>query len=251
MIGSMYTCSLYKTIVTEKEYLIMRVYNDSDIPNEMLLPLLEFASKGVNTNLVEVQISSTENSVTSGHCFYGRGPRKYKANPSTISLVILRYPKHSSGLWPDRFINSYILKRINAMYPAGFPFEFGQDTIVYLAAHEFRHVWQYRREINWYERRRTVGPRLAGRLPNRRGEYDAEKFALSVVNKYRIHTGRSPIVPCKQKNPFAKTDEGAKPVVEGSPQPPAAGYAAFSALGVSVPGLCLLSSNEPQSACPV
>lgn len=65
---------------------------------------------------------------------------------------------------------------------------------MWLAAHEFRHLWQYRR---------AERAARQGKQTSKKGEYDADKFAIERLSQHRVHTGCSPIVPVKQPNPLA------------------------------------------------
>lgn len=188
----------------------MRITNTSRIDTETLRPLLAFAARGVRDSGIVARVKRTTRGVH-GRCWYfgvngyvvgnpiGYAPYTgepiYPDVPSgTRSLVTLHLPDLDSPKWAKRFGNYYRLKRIDAKWPQGFPFDGWRDVVVYVAAHEFRHAWQNDRR----NRARRQGKRVSGK-----GEYDAELFALRRVNEYRESTGRSPILEAKQANPFA------------------------------------------------
>jgi len=168
----------------------MRVRNTSRLSDEWLRPLLEFAARGVNDAGLMVSVINTTTSFR-GWAF-GRGSFTKRRWPDEGDGPVQVYPASVEYL-VRLFIPATIplkawtnVKRIRKMYPDGLPpFESEADAVVMLAAHEFRHIWQYRN-------------RKSGK-----GEYDAEKFAFRRLNDYREHTGRPRIDPVKQPNPFA------------------------------------------------
>jgi len=100
-------------------------------------------------------------------------------------MVTLRLEEYTCKVWhgAERF------KRFRAKYPLGIPIESQEDFVVMLTAHEFGHIRQFRR---W------PADRSAGRR-RRRGELDAEYWAVGRLNRYRRLTGRPEIVAVKQQ----------------------------------------------------
>ena len=66
------------------------------------------------------------------------------------------------------------------IYPDGIVVRDWEDILVFVAAHEARHIWQFRAR------------RLSGIQPI--SEVDADKFAIQKLSDWRVKTGDSPIV---------------------------------------------------------
>ena len=62
-------------------------------------------------------------------------------------------------------------------FPYGIPCDGWRDMLVFLAAHEFRHIWQHRR----FKMEKPVPSRI---------EEDANKHGAKILNRYRLLTGR-------------------------------------------------------------
>lgn len=154
----------------------MRVTNKTKLPAAELRVLLAFAARGTNTTGVAVHVG------VSGRYLHGR------AWDGRIALYLPRTT--TAPGWPKEWRSRHAAKRLRRMYPT-IPTERWQDVVVYLAAHEFRHVRQFRLY-------------LAGKRRRRSSEHDAIKHGIKRLSAYRVATGRTPIVPIKQPNPFAK-----------------------------------------------
>lgn len=173
----------------------MRLIVSSNVkmPPERLRELIEFGARGVRDDGVEVHVKRCEIGVR-GRA-YGYVPEIANVAATSKRLVVMAFPgTPDSPHWMKKWDNPYRLKRLAAIFPL-FPFEGWEDSVVYLAAHEFRHVWQDHRR----RRAKKAGREVAGKR-----EHDAEKHGLLRLNEWRVVTGRPPIVPVKQPNPFAK-----------------------------------------------
>lgn len=160
----------------------MILKNTSQYDTTVLRELAKFAARGIGHHNVELHIRNSNSNIR-GRCFYRPFDIKVKVSSKKIrNLITLKLP----GEMPKKTWSG--VKRIGRLWPDGIPMEDWRDAILMVLAHEFRHVWQDRRE------RRT---NRAGK-----GEYDAEKFAFLRLNKWRVATDRQPVLPVKQKNPF-------------------------------------------------
>lgn len=170
----------------------MRLTNTSGFDKAELTKLIEYASRGCRDTGVEVHVKNTEGGLR-GWCYAQGIPSVANVAKTTDALITLLLPPPGSPRWPK--VTWAGLKRIKLKWPNGIPLESWQDAVVWLAAHEFRHVWQADRE----KRARKRGKTVTGKL-----EYDCEVFANERLNDYRVDTNRL-LVPCvKQPNPFAK-----------------------------------------------
>ncbi len=159
----------------------MRVKNTSIFDISELKRLLNFAARGVRDNGVEIHI---KNSRAGWHGnAYPELPSLAKVASKTEYLITLRMPKEYI---PE--ITWTPIVGINRLWPQGIPLDSWQDIFLFIAAHEFRHIWQFQR---------TARTGRAGK-----GEYDCEKFAHSRLNQWRQATDRQPVLPIKQPNPF-------------------------------------------------
>lgn len=171
----------------------MRVINYTQLPQAELNSLLEFAARGVNDAGVELHIKN-EPHHPHGYC-YPSVPSMANVAETTRMLITLHLPSTAdSNRWPKAVWNGHSLKRIRLIYPH-VPFDGWRDCTVYIAAHEFRHCWQE-------DRRQRC--KIKGRRPSGKGEHDAEKHAIRILNLWRVSTGRTAIAPVKQPNPFAR-----------------------------------------------
>lgn len=135
----------------------MKLKSTSHYPMDEVRELLAFAAKGISTKHVAVHVRNTR------HPYYGRA---YWGVPSISSayktsaqyLVTIRIGK------PDRF-------PLDCKYPRlktapEYTMQDWKEAMVMVAAHEFRHIHQYRQ-----------------RKP--RSEIDAEKWAFKRLLAYR------------------------------------------------------------------
>ena len=162
----------------------MRVTNTSAYPLEECKRLLVFAARGVRDSAIEVHVKGGR---WCRGTFYEDIPREANVARTSNALITISIP--ADGV-PKRTWCQKCLKRIAKLWPEGIPLENWQDWLVYIGAHEFRHVWQA-------QRRERTG--RAGKC-----EYDASKFGLKRLNAWREATGREPVPAVKQPNPFAK-----------------------------------------------
>jgi hypothetical protein len=72
-------------------------------------------------------------------------------------------------------------KRQQELYPDGIKVRGWEDILIYVAAHEARHVWQFK----------TRGE--SGKQPI--SEVDANNYAIQKLSNWRVETGGVPIVP--------------------------------------------------------
>lgn len=163
----------------------MRIVNYTDYPDAELKKLFKFASRGIRDGGVELHIKGTNNSLR-GRCFPELSYYA-KVASSTKHLITLKFPYKPERMPQSAWTN---VKRIKKLWPNKIPFDNWQDAVIYIAAHEFRHIWQHRRK----ERTGRGGKQ----------EYDAEKFAHIRLNQWRESTGREPVPAVKQPNPFSK-----------------------------------------------
>lgn len=164
----------------------MRVKNASSYPIDELRLLLHFAARGTQSAGVEIHVKNRQRRI-SGCVFRGGIPPEARVGPRAEHLMILRLPKDPANMPRAAWGHT---KRLHRLWPHRIPLDFWQDAVVLLAAHEFRHIWQLQRAVRTGRR---------GKL-----EYDAEKFAYLRLNAWRRHTGREPVPPVKQANPFAR-----------------------------------------------
>jgi len=128
-----------------------------DYPHDECRRLVLFASRGVSKRRVSVWIGSRDAGFSGWAYRDGRirlrlGP-KGTLRPMGVETKTLRraYPDIPCGSW--------------------------RDVLVFLAAHEFRHLHQFH---YW---------------GGGASEQDADEHAIEMLNKWRTETGRRPIVP--------------------------------------------------------
>lgn len=166
----------------------MRIKNSSSYATAEIEPLLKFAARGIKDSGVEVHIQDTRAGSYSGWAA-NHIPDSVDCAATSRYVVMLRF-----GEWTGQ------MKRINPQatvrrrYPDGVKFETWQDMVVYVAAHEFRHIWQYQRT----ERTGKRGKR----------EADAEKFAVRRLNEWREETGRVPLPETKEPAKKVRNPDG-------------------------------------------
>lgn len=202
----------------------MILQNHSRHSDEKLFKLAKFAAKGVwDRGLTVVVVDSVSQHFSGwacrsfGNSFKNADVAEANGLPGPVEgknefVVLLRVPAefhvigdelhpHRSNLRFHPYYRRF--KRLQAKFPEGFPYERWEDEFVQIAAHEFRHVWQYQRA------------KRKGKYGNGgKGEYDAEVHGCKLLNKYREATGRHVIEPRKQEVPasFSPLSKAAKPV---------------------------------------
>lgn len=178
----------------------MRIVNRHRvIPTATLRRLLKFSAKGIADAGIQVHVSESRGGILKGRAHEIVSSREVRRrlgfcwDTTTIThLITLKFPLRPDG-YPSRTGNSYNLKRLDARWPDGIPYDDWQDAVVCLAAHEFRHIWQFRKRYAMMKQGRRV-PKL--------GEYDAEKYSHNRLNEWRRYTHRAPVESAKQPNPF-------------------------------------------------
>ena len=160
----------------------MRVKNTSSYPTDRVKEILRFAFRGVKDAGVEVHVKGSS-----------RGARGYAYGgiPSIANVAKDARYLVTIGLAKDRDLfpkQTWGTKSIEKLFPEGIPLENWEDILVYIGAHEARHIWQY-------QRRRRTGKRG-------KGEYDADKFSYRRLNDWRAATDRDTTPQVKQPNPF-------------------------------------------------
>lgn len=174
----------------------MIVKNASNYPTDRVRELLQFGAKGVRDAGVEVHVKNAPNWTFSGRAYY-EIPEIANVDARAKYLITIkiggpeRFPclAHHLGVWTMR------------SYPDGIELEDWEDVLVFVGAHEFRHIWQAQRT----ERTGKGGKR----------EHDADKFAIRRLNAFREETGRDPIERVKQANPFNNgREDGRKEIIE-------------------------------------
>ena len=159
----------------------MRVKNTSSYPSERIKDLLRFAFRGVQDAGVEVHVKGSSRGAR-GYA-YGGIPSIANVAKDARYLVTVGLPKDK-----ELPTQTWGTKSIKKLFPEGIPLENWEDVLVYIGAHEARHIWQVQRK------RRT------GKGGKR--EYDADKFSYRRLNDWRVATDRDPIPKVKQPNPF-------------------------------------------------
>jgi hypothetical protein len=178
----------------------MRVKNTSQYPTAQIKQLMKFAAHGIHDSHVEVHVKGSSNGLR-GYAYSGV-PGIANVYNDVEYLITIRIPPDSNQL-PKKALSK--VKRIQRLWPNAIPLEDWRDCLLLVAAHEFRHVWQY-------QRTRRSGQRG-------KGEYDAEKFAMTRLNEYRRATERDPIPAVKQPNPFSpeiKTSRTSEPIAKAA-----------------------------------
>lgn len=174
----------------------MKIRNQSRIPTEQLRPWLAAGAVGFNSARVLVAVIDED---ANSRKWWGIARRSMssaeycQANgiKGKVDYVVeIKIPSDRGR--PKRW-NGQGLKGFVRRWSKGVPVESMADWVVALAAHEFRHVQQFRK------RRQAIN---AGRNPKQVGELDAELWAVSRLNKHRAATGRDAVLPRAGKPPF-------------------------------------------------
>ncbi len=176
----------------------MRVTNTTPHPIAEVKELLAFAARGVRSAGIEVHVKRSRYSYR-GMAYDGI-PHMANVAKATKRLITIGL----GATWDNGSTNP-IGKRIRRLWPEGIVLDGWQDGLVYIGAHEFRHAWQ--------------------KMNHKRGkgEYDAEKHAHKMLNRWREHTGRAAVPPIKQPNPFAGTPQNHRPTTPTQQRPSSLG----------------------------
>jgi hypothetical protein len=149
----------------------MHVENKTTYCTERLTELLRFAMGHSKDDRVKVQVSETIED------FGGRAselvPLGTPGASGPVFPVIMRLPRRQSA-GPCRVRSA--VPDISAWWPDGFPIDVWEDLVILLAAHEFRHIWQF--QSKW-----RAGPQWSA-------EHDAEAYGYQRLNEWRLRTGR-------------------------------------------------------------
>ncbi len=141
--------------------------NSSPYPQERLEILLPFAFEEVLAYGIEIHVKG------SSRLFRGRA---YDGVPTIANVVgdahylVTIGLARTRSLLPDIVGLSTITNR--KLYPQGIPVRNWEDILIYVAAHEARHIWQFKTR------------RKNGKQPI--SEVDAEKFAIEKLNAWRL-----------------------------------------------------------------
>ena len=147
------------------------VRNNSHLPDDEVRELIEFATKGVNMGHVCVNVKPARGKRWGGRA-YLEVPSISDAPPTAKYLITL---KIGPGVkYPTPALN-YNHKAPHEVGPRNrFPFvvhDSWQELFVHLAAHEARHVHQFRHG-------------------KRHSEIDTERFAVKALERYREENGQ-------------------------------------------------------------
>jgi hypothetical protein len=177
------------------------VINDTGLPDDSLRAMLRHGARGFRDAgvLVHVLCERDRSGRYLGRAHDAVSSRRYadrlslKAGAPFEHVIEVVYPdqKHLARLCRHgvKLRHKHSIARFGPVVPV----ETVYDYLVYIAAHEFRHIWQFRR-------RRA--DRDAGRRGRHCTEVDAEKWGVRALSKYRVACGRSPIPETKGKPPF-------------------------------------------------
>jgi len=148
------------------------VKNTSPYPIIQVRSLLHFAFIDVLHAGVEVHVKGSSRSYR-GRAYDGI-PRIANVDDSARFLVTIGLSRTMSGLPLQVNPGTKLLQR---KYPEGIPVDDWEDVLVYVAAHEARHIWQFQA--------RRQGKKMA------LSEVDADTFAINQLNEWRRATGRN------------------------------------------------------------
>ena len=150
--------------------------NTSPYPQVRMELLLSFAFAEVLDYGIEIHVKG------SNHSYRGRAydgiPQIANVIDGANYLVTIGLSRSRSNL-PDHVGPG--TKRQQRLYPNGIPIRNWEDILVYVGAHEARHIWQFR------ARRKT------GRQPI--SEVDADEYAVRKLSDWRVETGFPAIRP--------------------------------------------------------
>lgn len=154
----------------------MVLKNTSPYDGERMVALLDFAFDDITIDGVEIHVKGTKQPFR-GRAYDGI-PRLANVEPVSRFLVIVALSRVKKRLPGSVHLGS---KRLARHFPDGVPVSGWEDLFLFIAAHEARHIWQFRR-------RRASGQ---GGLR----EVDAERYALARLDAWRLANGRAPILP--------------------------------------------------------
>lgn len=150
--------------------------NTSPYPQSRIELLLSFAFATVLDYGVEIHIKGSSSS------YKGRA---YDGIPQIANVVDGAMYLVTIGLARTRsLLPSHVrpgTKRQRKLYPDGILVRDWEDILIYVGAHEARHIWQFKTR------------RKSGEQPI--SEVDADKYAIRRLSEWRIETGYPAIVP--------------------------------------------------------
>ncbi len=149
------------------------VRNTSPYPTTRVESLLNFAFDEILHAGIEVHVKGSNRSYR-GRAYDGI-PRMANVSDSARYLVTIGLSRKKSGL-PLRVTLG--TKRLQRKYPDGVPVDDWEDVLIYVAAHEARHIWQF--QARRQERKMALS------------EVDADTYAIYQLNEWRRLSGRDP-----------------------------------------------------------
>ena len=154
------------------------VKNTSPYPTERVEELLHFSFSDVFGIGIEVHVKGSSRSYR-GRAYDGV-PRMANVLEGAGYLVTIGLAKARKNL-PDQV--SPGTRRLKRRYPQGLIIADWEDVLIYVGAHEARHIWQF-------QTRRQRGAHPIS-------EVDADEFAIQRLNAWRQTTGRPVILARK------------------------------------------------------
>jgi hypothetical protein len=150
------------------------VRNTSPYPTGPVESILRFAFAEVLHTGTEIHVKGSKRSFR-GRAYDGI-PHLANVSNSARYLVTIGLSRTVSGLPVRVNPGTRILQR---QYAKGLPVDGWEDVLVYVAAHEARHIWQFYC--------RNMGKKVA------LSELDADKFAIYQLNAWRLSSERAPL----------------------------------------------------------
>jgi hypothetical protein len=147
------------------------VRNTSPYPTIRVESLLNFAFDGILHAGIEVHVKGSSRTYR-GRAYDGI-PRMANVSDSACYLVSIGLSRVKSRLPLRVTLGTKLLQR---KYPDGVPVDDWEDVLVYVAAHEARHIWQFQ------ARRQKRKMALS--------EVDADTYAIYQMNEWRRMSGR-------------------------------------------------------------
>lgn len=192
----------------------MLIFNRSEKTDAEVKDLLEFAARGIEDKEVLVEVNTTKQLYPYGTA-YNIGHGRPDLWPSCVSkrwverywkggrhsqyrfLIVLYLPRYHARHYGPGRLWRFRQKWMQRKYPDGIPIMEWEDEFIMLAAHEFRHIFQFQRN----DRRKKKGKKII-----RPSEVDANKYGIKRLNDWRDLTDRPPLEAIKLDNPFTKEE---------------------------------------------
>lgn len=187
----------------------MIIRNESRIPTDQLRPWLVAGARGFrDAGVLVVVINDNDNAeFWDGFARHRMATKAYvsrhgiKGNIEYMIEIKVPFVGAVPEVWHDQG-----LVGIRRRFPDGVPIDGVDDYVVALSAHEFRHIAQFRDNLVRTRNQKPV---------RRRGELDAELWAIGRLSLYRAQTGRDPLVARKGKPPFGPPGRAGRIVCDG------------------------------------